>query len=143
MSEAELKFWYRRFKEGWESVVRDPHSGRPSTSRTPKNIERVRAAIDENGRVTVRDLEEDLGIPRTVASEVLTEDLGKKLAAAKFVPRLLSLEQKECRAEVDQDLLETANKNPDFHKNVITGDESCVYCYDPETKAQSSQCQSP
>ena len=52
----------------------------------------------------MRDLEEDLGIPRTVVSEILTEDLGKKRAAAKFVPRLLSLEQKEFRAEVDQDL---------------------------------------
>jgi hypothetical protein len=103
----------------------------------------VRAAINESGQVTERDLEEDLGIPRTVVSEILTVDHGKKRAAAKFVPRLQSLEQKEFRAEVDQDLVETANKNPDFHKNIITGHESCVYSYDAETKAQSSQSKSP
>jgi len=65
-----------------------------------------------------------LGIPRTVVSEILTEDLGKKRVAAKFVPRLLSLEQKEFRAEVAQALLKTANKNPDFPKKCITGNES-------------------
>jgi hypothetical protein len=34
----------------------------------------------------------------------------------KFVQRLLSQEQNEFRAEVDQDLLETTNKDPDFTK---------------------------
>jgi hypothetical protein len=48
----------------------------------------------------VRELEDDLGIPQTIASEILTEDLGMKHMAAKFVPRLLSQEQKEFRAEV-------------------------------------------
>jgi len=40
-------------------------------------------------------------------------------------------------------LLETANKDPDFPKKVITADESWVYGCDPETKAQSSQWNSP
>ena len=82
--------WYRRFKDGRESVESDRRSGRPSTSRTPENVESVRAAINENQRLTVRELEEDQGIPRTVVSQILTEDLGKKCVAAKFVPRLLS-----------------------------------------------------
>ena len=63
--------------------------------------------------------------------------------AAKFVPRLLSREQKEFRAAVAQDLLETTNNDPHFLKKVITGDESWVYGYDPETKTQSSQWKSP
>jgi hypothetical protein len=39
-------------------------------------------------------------------------------------------------------LLETCNNDPDFLKQVITSDESWVYGYDPETKAQSSQWKS-
>ena len=50
--------------------------------------------------MTVRELEEDLGIPRTNVSQILTEDLGKKRVAAKFVPRLLSREQKEFYIEL-------------------------------------------
>jgi hypothetical protein len=73
----------------------------------------------------------------------LTEDLSKKSVAVKFVPRLLSQEQKEFRAEVAQDLLETANKDPDFPQKVIIADESWVYGCNPETKAQSSQWNSP
>ena len=71
------------------------------------------------------------------------EVLGKKCVPEKFVLWLLSKEQKECHAEVAQDLLKTANKDPDFPKKVIAGDESWVYGYDPETKAHSSQWKSP
>jgi hypothetical protein len=91
----------------------------------------------------VRELEEDLGIPQTIVSQILTEDLGKKRVAEKFVPRLLSREQKEFLALVSQGLLETANNDPDFLKKFITVDESWVYGYDTETKAQSPQWKSP
>jgi hypothetical protein len=43
--------------------------------------------------------------------------------AAKFVPRLLSREQKDFRAVVAQGSLETANSDPDFLKKIITGDK--------------------
>ena len=143
MSEAQIKLWYRHFKDGPESVESDQRSGRPSTSKTPENVESIRAAINKNRRLTVRELEEDLGIPQTIVSQILTEDLGKKCVVAKFVSRLLSREQKEFRPAVAQDLLDTANNNPDFLKKVIIEDESWVYGYDPETKSQSSQWKSP
>jgi len=143
MSEAQIKLWYRCFKDGRESIESDRRSGRLSTRRTPENVESVRAAINENWRLTVQELEEDMGIPRTIVSQILTEDLGKKRVAAKFVLLLLSREQKEFHAVVAQDFLETSNNDPHFLKKIITGDESWIYGYDPETKAQSSQWKSP
>jgi histone-lysine N-methyltransferase SETMAR len=56
---------------------------------------------------------------------------------AKFVPKLLSQEQQELCFEVTQDMLQCANGDPEFLKTVITGDETWVYEYDPETKVQS------
>jgi hypothetical protein len=47
---------------------------------------------------------------------------------AKFVPKLLSPEQ--------QLQLECANRDPEFLKTVITGDELWVYGYDLETEIQ-------
>ncbi|KAJ4442248.1 hypothetical protein ANN_12114 [Periplaneta americana] len=41
------------------------------------------------------------------------------------------------------DLLDTANTDPGFLNTVITGDESWVYGYGPETKRQSSQWKHP
>jgi transposase len=49
VNEAQIKFWYRSFKDGWESVESNPRSGRPSTSRTPEKAEHVWAVINENG----------------------------------------------------------------------------------------------
>jgi len=39
MGEAPIILRYRRFKDGCESVESDPRSGRPSTGRTPENVE--------------------------------------------------------------------------------------------------------
>ena len=86
MGEVQINFWYRRFKDGWESIESDPPSGRPSTSSTPKNVESVLAAINKNLRLTVQKLEDDLGIPQTIVSEIWIEVLGKKCLVVKFVP---------------------------------------------------------
>ena len=59
--------------------------------------------------------------------------------SAKFMPRLLTDDQKENRVEISQELLANANGNENFLKNIITGDETWVYGYDVETKMQSSQ----
>jgi len=45
--------------------------------------------------------------------------------------------------EIAQDMLETVNSDPNFFNTVITGDETWVYGYDPETKFQSSQWKHP
>ena len=37
--------------------------------------------------------------------------------------------------EVSQDMLDSTNSDPDFLNTIITGDESWVYGYDPETKS--------
>jgi hypothetical protein len=58
---------------------------------------------------------------------------------AKSVPKLLSQEQQQLRLKVVWDMLECANRDPEFLKTMITGDEMWVYGYDPEMKVQSSQ----
>jgi len=59
--------------------------------------------------------------------------------SAKFVPRLLTDDQKENRVEISQELPTSANSNENFLKNITTGDETSVYGYDVETKMQSSR----
>lgn len=52
-------------------------------------------------------------------SGTCTQDLGMKHVVAKFVLRLQLPEQKEHRAAVANDLLQTASNEPDFLKKVI------------------------
>jgi len=44
--------------------------------------------------------------------------------SAKFVPHLLTDDQKENLVEISQQLLANANGNVSFPKNIVTGDET-------------------
>jgi len=63
--------------------------------------------------------------------------------AAKFVPHLLNNDQRDHRVQVCTELQEAVRHDPPFLSRVITGDESWVYDYDPETKQQSIQWKTP
>ena len=89
MSATQIKVWHKCFKDDRESVESDPHSGRPATNRTPESAECVRAAVNKDWQLTVRELEADLGIPKTTVSKVLMQDLGMKHIVAKFILQLL------------------------------------------------------
>ena len=69
--------------------------------------------------------------------EILTDDLHMKRVCAKSVPRLLRDDQREQRQTIARDLFERSCEDVQFLKNIVTGDESWVYGYDPETKQQS------
>jgi hypothetical protein len=59
--------------------------------------------------------------------------------AAGFVPRLLNDDQRDQRVQVCTELQKAVRHDPTFLSRVITGDESWLYDYDPETKHQFSQ----
>ena len=56
---------------------------------------------------------------------------------AKFIPKLLMKPQKKLSVEITQDMLDCANNDLEFTKTIITGDETWVYGYNPESKFQS------
>ena len=99
----------------------------------------MHSVIRENRRLTVREVSEESGICKSSCHTILTEKLKMHRVAAKFVPRLLTEEQKQNRVTVSQELLDRSNTDENFLKNVITGDETWVYGYGVETKVQSSQ----
>jgi hypothetical protein len=48
--------WFKRFKDGRESVEDRKHSGRTSTCTTPEMIAKVREVILEDRRQTIHDV---------------------------------------------------------------------------------------
>jgi len=88
---------------------------------------------------TVQEGADEVGISIGSCQQIFTEKLQMRRVSAKFVPRLLTDDQKENRVEISQELLANANSNENFLKNIITGDEMWVYGYDVETKMQPSQ----
>ncbi|KAA2237134.1 helix-turn-helix domain-containing protein, partial [Solihabitans fulvus] len=136
MSRTQVQLWYNRCKGGREDVNDDARPGRPSTT-TDEKIEAVKKMIMDNRQITIREVADDVDISFGSCQTIFTDVLGMKRAAAKIVPKLLNYEQKQRRMDITQELLNIVNDDPYFLKNVITGDESWVYGYDIETKAQS------
>jgi len=112
-------------------------------SSTPKNVETIRRLMHEDRRRTIKDIATIVNVSCGTVQTILTCDLNMHRIAAKFVPRLLTAEQIQHRVAICQELHQHAMDDPSFMSRVITGDESWVYGYDPETEQQSSQWKSP
>jgi len=68
--------WYRRFVEGREDVEDDPKSGKPCTSTTDTNIEKVRQLVRSDGHLTIRSIANE-GWTKTVRT-ILVDTLGMR-----------------------------------------------------------------
>ncbi|UYV66971.1 hypothetical protein LAZ67_4003493 [Cordylochernes scorpioides] len=128
-----------RFKAGRISIEDDPRQGRPKFQRTDENVQKITDLIKENPRTTLLELEQDTGISKTAIGRIVTEDLKLKKTPAKFIPRFLTNEQKLCRLATCEDMMEMTRTDPEWKDKIITGDETWVYGYDPETKPQSAE----
>ena len=63
--------WFKRFREGKETTEDEPRSGRPSTRRAPKMIEKVRQMFAQDRRLTLRLVAEGLGISKDKSNPVV------------------------------------------------------------------------
>ena len=120
------------------SIGEDPRPGRPCTSTNDDHVERVCAVIRGNHCLTVQEVADKVSISIGSFHQILTEKHQLHCVSAKFMPLLLTDDQKENHVEISQELLANANGNKNFLKNVIIGDETWVCGYDVETKVQLS-----
>ena len=58
-------------------------------------IGKVHSAMPDNHRITITELFDELGLSFYLVQSILTEDLGMKCVSVKFVPKLLTVKQKE------------------------------------------------
>jgi len=87
--------WFSWFKAGRTSIDDDERSGRPVSSSAPEMIERVRQIIREDHRCTIDEVSMLVRISRGTCHQILKEDLKMRHVSSKFVPRLLSVDQKQ------------------------------------------------
>jgi len=95
--------------------------------------------IRSNRRMTIKEISEDMNISYGSVQNILTTDLNMRRVSAKFVPCVLTVEQKQQHLSISLELCDRVTSDSSFLGNVITGDETWVYGYDPETRVQSSQ----
>jgi len=141
LSCAQIFRWYAGFKSGVETIEDEARPGRPFFVCNEGLIAKVRE--QEEHCVTVTLMGDGFGVNREMIHQILVEDLGKRKVASRFVPHVLSDDQRHECVQYAKDIIKTARRNKHFLNLIVAADETWCFRYDPTTKRQSAEWKSP
>ena len=105
---------------------------------TEKNIATVKTLIEEDARYTVQEIQEFSGIHSSSVLKILRERLGLRKICACWVPHLLTDKQKQSRVRLASQVIEKYDKcDPRHLEEIVTGDETWIYHFQPDSKAKN------
>lgn len=140
LSYAAVKNWVAEFKRGRTSVQDELRPGRPKSVTTSEMVSKVHDMVLEDRRLKLSEIADNTGISKERVHHILSEELNMKKLSARWVPRLLTLDQKRVRMQNSQHCLDRFQRNKsDFLRRFVTTDETWVHHYTPESKIQSKQ----
>jgi len=93
LSRAQVFRWHKSFLEGREQVEDEPCAGRPSTSKTDDNVERVRSLVRSDHWMALM-ISSELNLNQFTVHQILKQDLDIRKVCTKMVPKNLTTEQK-------------------------------------------------
>ena len=136
--------WSVEFRRGRDSLDDNPRPGHPADVISQEMIDRVERLVLNNRRIKVAELASECGISNGSVYTIIHEHLGMSKVSARWVPRNLNMQDHQQRVESSQELLEVYNANSeDFHTRLVTGDETWLHHWDPDTKKESMQWKHP
>ena len=136
INRASVFEWCKRFKESRGSVRDDERCGRSKEVRT---LELIGQIMDKDRHVSIETISAQFDVSVGTVHAIIREELKMRKICAKFVPSVLREDQKERRCHDNREMVELINSDPTVLDVLVTCDERCIYCYDPETKRLSSQ----
>ena len=134
--------WVKAFKAGKFSVEDDTRPGRPQTSVTKANIAAVKIVVEQDARLSVKDIASCTGISESSVQTIQKKRLNLRKVCVGWVhvPHLLTEEQKTQRLKCAQELLKTYKGcNSRVISNLLTGDEIWVHMFEPQRRADNKQ----
>lgn len=134
-----VRYWFNEFKRGRTSVFDEEHPGRTADVVTEEIIEKVHDMILADRRTKVREVAKAVGVSYGTVFNILHDRLGMRKLSARWVPRLLTVDNKRIRVSVLKQCFDFLKRNSqEFWRRVISVDETWIHCYAPETKQQSN-----
>ena len=131
--------WVHRFNDGWESIENDPRMGRLVSALTEKNVATMKTLIEEDARYTMQEIEELNGIHSSSVLKILCERLGLRKISTRWVPHLLTDEQKQSRVRLASQVIEKYDQcDPRRLEEIVTGDEIWIYHFQSNSKAKNN-----
>ena len=137
MNRASVFEWYKRFKEGRKSVRDGERCGRSNEVRTPELIGQIKNLMDNDRRVSIETISTQFDASVGTVHTIIREELVMRKICTKFVQTVLREDKNERRCHDSR--VKLINSDPAVFDALVTCDESWIYCYDSETKRQSSQ----
>ena len=120
-----IKSWVVEFKRGRRSIFDEERPGRPKTATIDEIIDKVHGIVMDDRRLTVVEIAETAGISTERVHAILYEHLDMRKLSARWVPRLLTLDQKRIRLDISKACLKRFKHNPnDFLRRFVTVDET-------------------
>lgn len=136
--------WIEKFRNGRTSVKHDEGAGRPFTATNEETIERSREMILLDRRLTIDEVAHRLQISHGSAYEIIHNRLGFRKVCARWVPKQLTQLHKQTRLDICKKHLDRyGNEGDNFLDRIITGDETWIHHYEPESKRQSMEWKHP
>ncbi len=136
LSVTTCRRWYLRAKMGDTSGHDWERLGCKPTTSTLANVRAVGAILDEDRHATVHQITAEVNISTGSMHKLLHRDMNLTKKALKFVPRILTTDQKKQQVAICKENLKVC-EDPLFLWTVITGDESWISVLEPEQKQQS------
>ena len=132
--------YFQRFQTGHFDLEDDIREGHPILHSTEEKVNFFREKLDEDRRITIRELQHTLGISYGTIHSLLHNELRMRKLCARWVPHQFGPKYLESRIEFCQYMLKKFDDGGSIYvSNILTGDETWIYFYDPETKQQSRQ----
>jgi hypothetical protein len=75
---------HKFFLEGREQVEDEPRAGRPLTSKTDDNVEKVTSLVMSDHLLTLRMISNELNLNQFFIHNILTQDLDMRKVCAKM-----------------------------------------------------------
>ena len=132
-----------RQEEPAESDLCDgSRSGRPSSAHSYAKIDQADALIKENRRIIINKFAESLGVSAGSPVKIINT-LGYLKVCARWVPGQLTEAHKQSRIEACSELLEYCHSDKTFLQRIVTGDETWVHHFKPESQRASMEWHHP
>ncbi|GFV58096.1 putative mariner transposase [Trichonephila clavipes] len=103
--------WFAKFKRGEMSTENDARSGHPKEAVTDENITKVHKIIFGNHKVKLVEIAKTLKISKECVGHIVNEYLDMRKLCSKWVPRELTIDQKQQRIDDSKQCLELFNRN--------------------------------
>ena len=130
--------WYQHFASGKSSVEDNRGKGRKPTVVTDKLTASVKQIVDEDPRISLEQIAYILQSTSSSVYRCLKYKLGYTKVCARWIPHMLTEENKRQRVAFSREQLRKFDQQDKRRLDeIITGDETWIYFYEPERKQQT------